>query len=622
MDSPISKNYSNEELVKFLVDRYGVSFEDYIISCGTSSIDLEVRKGSHVRLCFACNHLEPENERQHKIAMTCDGSKESKIFIHCDRMGNEKQEIFPDRYEGVGISSKVTLSAKTHYTARPGFPDQSFFIEGSPYNSRERGLSMEVIGIRIGRLLSRYRKYKDIGSLMMIFHLVTYPWLVMISDKWYAYDFDTDLWIHGKIRSYTLFSRVINQFNKYFVRMETSKTKAWLKNAAILISGKMSSGELYRGVVSNSNLWYTSSRRWGMIKYVKNAIPLLDAQSNHKGDKQSPNTPQSIPVLNDDEQDAYWRTLCPAIEYPDDHRFESKSQSRPTFVPTPTSIPQKTVVGLASQIVNQRERLESKRELTIAPVQKRLPRIFPQDPIRIAEKEMIKRRQMEAKKLREERAKTLQTQKAESTEGKVSPIPIPSSLEPSSQSSSSQSALVQSASVQSASVQSPIILSLPEVIPSAAVPKSLLASILDLSIFGIGTDDAAKALIENQKAIEGSIIASQKEMKEKEVEKKVEKEEETLEERIAIETRKIEDEMLNNVDFPVCPWCSVRVDIRERNCGIFRHAIHKSNKQPIDPHMTEGVLTELTKSSLIIGCGKPFKLVDKETGRIEKCDYI
>lgn len=75
-----------------------------------------------------------------------------------------------------------------------------------------------------------------------------------------------------------------------------------------------------------------------------------------------------------------------------------------------------------------------------------------------------------------------------------------------------------------------------------------------------------------------------------------------------------------------CPHCRniVVVNQNEINCAIFRHAVLKDTNAQIDPHSSKEVCDELAKNGKIYGCGKPFKLVRKNS--IEwttiKCGYI
>jgi len=66
------------------------------------------------------------------------------------------------------------------------------------------------------------------------------------------------------------------------------------------------------------------------------------------------------------------------------------------------------------------------------------------------------------------------------------------------------------------------------------------------------------------------------------------------------------------------------VYLKEFNCCIFRHGIYKANMRQIDPHLPKVDCDRLKTNDLIIGCGKPFMLVDKvDVGAIAvKCDYI
>jgi hypothetical protein len=73
----------------------------------------------------------------------------------------------------------------------------------------------------------------------------------------------------------------------------------------------------------------------------------------------------------------------------------------------------------------------------------------------------------------------------------------------------------------------------------------------------------------------------------------------------------------------VCPHCNEPVMIQKINCGIFRHAVLKSNGKQISPHTGEKKCEKLIKEKAIYGCGKPFriiKILDKL--EIEVCGYL
>ena len=74
-----------------------------------------------------------------------------------------------------------------------------------------------------------------------------------------------------------------------------------------------------------------------------------------------------------------------------------------------------------------------------------------------------------------------------------------------------------------------------------------------------------------------------------------------------------------------CPHCKGCIEVLEKNinCGIFRHAYLKSTNRQIDPHASKIICENLIKEKLIIGCGKPFKIVKRENHlHTEKCEYI
>jgi hypothetical protein len=73
----------------------------------------------------------------------------------------------------------------------------------------------------------------------------------------------------------------------------------------------------------------------------------------------------------------------------------------------------------------------------------------------------------------------------------------------------------------------------------------------------------------------------------------------------------------------ICPNCSQFVEIVEINCSIFRHGILKVSGQQIDPHTPKSLCELYVQDDLIYGCGKPFRIIEKEgTWIAEICDYI
>ena len=73
----------------------------------------------------------------------------------------------------------------------------------------------------------------------------------------------------------------------------------------------------------------------------------------------------------------------------------------------------------------------------------------------------------------------------------------------------------------------------------------------------------------------------------------------------------------------ICPNCQQFVEILEINCAIFRHGIFKVSGQQIDPHTPKAQCNQYIEKNLIYGCGKPFKLVEKDGQMVaEICDYI
>jgi hypothetical protein len=71
-----------------------------------------------------------------------------------------------------------------------------------------------------------------------------------------------------------------------------------------------------------------------------------------------------------------------------------------------------------------------------------------------------------------------------------------------------------------------------------------------------------------------------------------------------------------------CPHCegSILIYNKQLRCRIFRHAIYKHNNKPIKPHLSQEQCESLIRSKKILGCGKPFKLNDKNEAEI--CGYL
>ncbi len=72
----------------------------------------------------------------------------------------------------------------------------------------------------------------------------------------------------------------------------------------------------------------------------------------------------------------------------------------------------------------------------------------------------------------------------------------------------------------------------------------------------------------------------------------------------------------------LCPTCGGSIEIESINCGIFRHAVYKTNGNQVDPHSSQLILDILLQNDQIWGCGKPFKVKEID-GKInvEICDY-
>lgn len=74
-----------------------------------------------------------------------------------------------------------------------------------------------------------------------------------------------------------------------------------------------------------------------------------------------------------------------------------------------------------------------------------------------------------------------------------------------------------------------------------------------------------------------------------------------------------------------CPHCEllIIINIKEINCGIFRHGVLKNNLEQINPHECKLNCDTLVNKDLIYGCGKPFQIIKQNDNYIiEICDYI
>jgi hypothetical protein len=88
-----------------------------------------------------------------------------------------------------------------------------------------------------------------------------------------------------------------------------------------------------------------------------------------------------------------------------------------------------------------------------------------------------------------------------------------------------------------------------------------------------------------------------------------------------------------------CPHCVaageeewktwIEVDRKDFNCKIFRHGIMRypyvnaGIMVPMPPHASKRLCDELAAKGLIIGCGKPYRVVEQE-GKVtaEVCGYV
>jgi len=85
---------------------------------------------------------------------------------------------------------------------------------------------------------------------------------------------------------------------------------------------------------------------------------------------------------------------------------------------------------------------------------------------------------------------------------------------------------------------------------------------------------------------------------------------------------------MNNIDKYIlveCPHCKlyIQILIKEFNCKIFRHGTLKNNHKQINPHLPKNRCDYLIKNNLIFGCGKPYKIIEKNKKWVAiKCDYL
>jgi hypothetical protein len=79
-------------------------------------------------------------------------------------------------------------------------------------------------------------------------------------------------------------------------------------------------------------------------------------------------------------------------------------------------------------------------------------------------------------------------------------------------------------------------------------------------------------------------------------------------------------------DVLYCPHCNLPIIIEELNCGIFRHAVYKTDPtRQVPSHSSQATCENLVTTDNVIGCCKPF-LVAVRPGThkltIKKCEYI
>ena len=73
----------------------------------------------------------------------------------------------------------------------------------------------------------------------------------------------------------------------------------------------------------------------------------------------------------------------------------------------------------------------------------------------------------------------------------------------------------------------------------------------------------------------------------------------------------------------ICPHCKDPIIIQKINCGIFRHGVFKQTGKQMKPHLDQSACEQLFNNHIIYGCGKPFKIVQKnDILTAIECGYI
>jgi|SRR5579883_647502 len=60
----------------------------------------------------------------------------------------------------------------------------------------------------------------------------------------------------------------------------------------------------------------------------------------------------------------------------------------------------------------------------------------------------------------------------------------------------------------------------------------------------------------------------------------------------------------------VCPHCAGEFLIldKERACCVLRHAVYKTNYEPVPPHASQSEIELLVAQNKVIGCGGPVRV--------------
>lgn len=85
-----------------------------------------------------------------------------------------------------------------------------------------------------------------------------------------------------------------------------------------------------------------------------------------------------------------------------------------------------------------------------------------------------------------------------------------------------------------------------------------------------------------------------------------------------------EIEIIGDVLYFKCPHCLLDIHVmrNELNCCIFRHGVYKNSYKQVDPHLNKEMCDKLVKDNMVIGCCKPFEVINKNNKLyVQVCNY-